>query len=46
MAPFAEEFEDLNPELFRGRPFDFPQSIPEPDHFTLLLDVHQSPSMK
>ncbi|MBR0883329.1 hypothetical protein ABIF65_003258 [Bradyrhizobium japonicum] len=39
----GKTFEDLDAELFGGRPLDFPQLIPEPDHFALFLDGHESP---
>ncbi|MDD1529091.1 hypothetical protein C7U92_15525 [Bradyrhizobium sp. WBOS7] len=38
-----EAFQDLNAELFCGRPLEPPELVPEPDHFALLFDGHESP---
>ena len=43
VALLREAFEDLDAEFFCGRALDLPELIPEPDHFALLLDCHESP---
>ncbi|MDI3560253.1 hypothetical protein [Bradyrhizobium sp. Arg816] len=43
VALLGKTFEDLDAELFGGRPLDLPQLVPEPDHFALFLDGHASP---
>jgi hypothetical protein len=36
-------FQYLDTDFLRDRTFDLAHSIPEPDHFPLLLDIHWSP---
>ncbi|WP_271568071.1 hypothetical protein [Bradyrhizobium sp. CCBAU 11386] len=42
-ALLGEAFEDLDAELFCRRALDLPELIPEPDHFALFFDGHESP---
>ncbi|MGY0574068.1 hypothetical protein ACTGJ9_025815 [Bradyrhizobium sp. RDM12] len=35
--------QDLDAEFFRGRALELPELVPEPDHFALFLDCHESP---
>ncbi|PSO17197.1 hypothetical protein C7G42_20725 [Bradyrhizobium sp. MOS003] len=42
-ALLREAFQDLDAELFRGRALELPELVPEPDHFALLFDGHESP---
>ncbi|MDA9420422.1 hypothetical protein XI07_13250 [Bradyrhizobium sp. CCBAU 11445] len=41
---FREAFQDLDAELFRGRALELPELVPEPDHFALFFDGHESTS--
>jgi hypothetical protein len=43
VALFGKAFEDLDAEFFCGRAFNLPELVPEPDHFALFLDGHESP---
>jgi hypothetical protein len=43
VALLGKAFQDLDAEFFGGRALDLPELIPEPDHFALFLDRHESP---
>jgi len=42
-ALLGKALEDLDAELFRRRALDLPELVPEPDHFALFVDGHESP---
>ena len=43
VALLRKAFEDLDAEFFCGGALDLPELVPEPDHFALFLDGHESP---